>query len=1273
MKKSMNLFSIANIQVRANFLFLAIFFFTVSAINAQQQPVCATPGADGVQEFPAPRNSFFPGMGNDITVNAGATSFTLDAIPPPFLVGGVLYDFGNNQISKGDLLLIIQIQGATINSANTNLYGSGNAANNGSGYLNLNNVGRYEYMVALNNVTSAGGVLKFRAAGSGGGLLYSYQNKPASSTEGVKRFQVVRLMQYSDLTLTSDVKTTPWNGKAGGLIAIDVAGTLNFNGKTINASLTGFRGGFLPSRNIENIQYTDYRSAVAGTNNPGSTKGEGVAGTPRYVWDGYAYVDQGATWQGYPNGDYAKGAPANAGGGGNVHNAGGGGGGNGGKGGAGGYGWPLANENPQTNNRNSLLSLETGGRPGVALPSNVSNGLLFMGGGGGAGDANNSGDGARGGVGGGIVIITANKIAGNGFILANGGKGEPGAVASSGDGAGGGGAGGSVFINVKEPSTGNLYIQAKGGNGGHSTTTDLHGPGGGGGGGIIYYNANGANVTTDVTPGEAGRINAGQPVNAANYADFPAGANKLQNGSLPGTSGVVSSFSKNDLPSYLAASAYCYPALSIKKWRDNPLDSIPAGSMIIYKMRIDNTGGGAKGVRVNDPLPASFTFVSATIDFDTTVGNPQTLNNIGTTTNPVLGTFDLVSGEGAYIEMNVQVPFLTTEGTYHNGVQVGYLDPTRVSGAHERIIYPPLNAISGQNTTYSTGNETVGGSNYNANQEGEEVIVVRPEIGISKTINNACADTAGNIYSIVLLNPNSYTLTNVSVTDVIDPELDVLSASGSGWTVSNSGNTYTLTLNTLAAATGATPFTSAAINITVRPKTTATKNSWINTATVPTSKGTSSSSVIMYQKPTTATASQVVFTGQCVDGIYYIQGNQPTVGVGKWEFVGASGTAFFENPNQRNTRILGMQPQQTVSVIWKITNSSCGSVSSPPLSFTAPIRPTATISGGGTICSGAALDSAPAITVSLTPTSGYKRIKYIDGGGFERFILSAENATSINIPRDYAGSYTLLEVKHTNTSSSNISTFNWNTVCPGTVSGIAQINVIAAAPVGGVINYHGGPVCKGEVVPMSLVLTGHAGKVVGWRSSTNGINDWSGIISGTENITSYSPIVNANIYYRAEIGNASSTNCFPNTFSASVYLVIKDCTDLSITKTVNNQTPDAGSTVTFTVTASNTKEQNTTGVVVQDKLPNGYTYQSHNAAAGTTYNQVTGVWNIGGLNTGQSRVLTITAIVNQSGQYTNKAVISCVEQETNYANNTAEVTPVPNCDVRNISPKTSKP
>ena len=63
------------------------------------------------------------------------------------------------------------------------------------------------------------------------------------------------------------------------------------------------------------------------------SKGEGIAGTPRYIFNGTSVVDTGV--EGYPNGSFARGAPGNAGGGGtdsdisaNQMNSGGGGGAN---------------------------------------------------------------------------------------------------------------------------------------------------------------------------------------------------------------------------------------------------------------------------------------------------------------------------------------------------------------------------------------------------------------------------------------------------------------------------------------------------------------------------------------------------------------------------------------------------------------------------------------------------------------------------------------------------------------------------------------------------------------------------------------------------------------------------------------------------------------------------------------------------------------------------------------------------------------------------------
>ena len=80
------------------------------------------------------------------------------------------------------------------------------------------------------------------------------------------------------------------------------------------------------------------------TNNANGSKGEGIAGTPRYVNYNFTLIDN--VVEGYPSGSFARGAPGNAGGGAtdsnppaNDQNAGGGGGGNGGPGGRGGNGW----------------------------------------------------------------------------------------------------------------------------------------------------------------------------------------------------------------------------------------------------------------------------------------------------------------------------------------------------------------------------------------------------------------------------------------------------------------------------------------------------------------------------------------------------------------------------------------------------------------------------------------------------------------------------------------------------------------------------------------------------------------------------------------------------------------------------------------------------------------------------------------------------------------------------------------------------------------------
>ena len=234
---------------------------------------------------------------------------------------------------------------------------------------------------------------------------------------------------------------------------------MDFNGFTIDASSKGFRGGYgiiaNSGANINSVY------VVPSADNRSVGKGEGIAGTPRYMWDGFNQVDNIA--EGLPGGSYGKGAPANAGGGGNDHNAGGGGGGNGGPGGVGGDG---------------VLSLGSGfgaypngGRPGSITYTAGSPDItrLIMGGGGGGGDANNALTGVKGGVGGGIILINVETITGTGTILANGGNGAAGVSGINPDGAGGGGAGGTVYVKVSNPDLAAvLTIEEKGGNGGNT-------------------------------------------------------------------------------------------------------------------------------------------------------------------------------------------------------------------------------------------------------------------------------------------------------------------------------------------------------------------------------------------------------------------------------------------------------------------------------------------------------------------------------------------------------------------------------------------------------------------------------------------------------------------------------------------------------------------------------------------------------------------------------------------------------------------------------------
>ncbi|RYF29828.1 MAG: hypothetical protein EOO23_06515, partial [Comamonadaceae bacterium] len=143
------------------------------------------------------------------TLPVGATSLTL----------GTRDTRGANvPIVAGDLLLIMQMQDASINTSNNNTYGDGSGS--GQGATSVGRSGLYEWV----RVTNAAGPITFTPP-----LTNSYTQADATAGTPQKRYQVVRAVQYSSLAVNG-ITAPSWNGLTGGVVAVDVRDTLTLGG-----------------------------------------------------------------------------------------------------------------------------------------------------------------------------------------------------------------------------------------------------------------------------------------------------------------------------------------------------------------------------------------------------------------------------------------------------------------------------------------------------------------------------------------------------------------------------------------------------------------------------------------------------------------------------------------------------------------------------------------------------------------------------------------------------------------------------------------------------------------------------------------------------------------------------------------------------------------------------------------------------------------------------------------------------------------------------------
>ena len=730
-----------NFMRRGSWILIVVLALFVCSPRGLAQGVCATAGNDGPGvTLSGVINTYYPGVSS---AGSGATSIQL---------GAARFGGASTPITAGDLLLVIQMQDAGINSSNNNNYGANNGTGRGTNVVN--STGRYEYVVATNFVGLGGGTVTIRGTGAGNGLNNVYTNAAASGTQGQRRFQVVRVPQYSTATLSNGLTAAAWDGSTGGILAFDVAGTLSLAGATVRVSGLGFRGGggrplvggAVSGTNPSNTDYRFLTSATtASTTGAHGAKGEGIAGTPRYVYDAAtgSVVNTGA--EGYPNGSNGRGAPGNAGGGGtdsegssnNEENSGGGGGGNGGIGGQGGNTW----------NANAAR----GGIGGAAFASAAN--LIVLGGGGGAGSRNNSVNvDSSGAAGGGIILVRTGSISNTGTFIADGSNALN---ETANDGGGGGGAGGSIIVTAGSP-LGGLTLQARGGRGGDvwrvlgSSNADRHGPGGGGAGGFIA-------ATAGSSPDVAGGAN-GITTTLFDAYNAAAGAN-----------GATLSITQTQIPG-IRSGAECLPLLTTTKTTSTAnVTNMPAGATATYTITVANAAdrSPATSVSLSDALPASFTYkATGTITLGGGATRPSTTDPTLGATNPAWSSFNIPASGQVQLTFTVDIASSVATGTYQNPATATYLDPVRT-------------VINGTAT-----------SNYNpASSAGEDVNVTsRPDLTISKThTGNFTRGSTTDAYTITVTNsgPVPTNGTTVTVTDTVPAGLTPTAPTGTtpgGWT-----------------------------------------------------------------------------------------------------------------------------------------------------------------------------------------------------------------------------------------------------------------------------------------------------------------------------------------------------------------------------------------------------------------------------------------------------------------------------------------------------------
>lgn len=967
-----------------------------------------------------------------ITAAGGTIVNAYTALTANVVTGATTLNIASSSgLNPGDLIFIIQMQGARVNAGKDTIYpdvASSVPTNTTFGAIN-------QYYNAGNNEFA-----EVNSVPNGTSITLDCGLKNGYSIYG--NVQVIKVPRYTTLSISgSGFITAPaWNGTTGGVAVVEVQNNATIS-STPSFSLTGkgFRGG-----GVEDA--TTFGGNKYGSINAiqGGYKGESIAGDTN-------------VYKALFSGVFARGAVANGGGGGDAHNAGGGGGSNAGTltgydgsgnpvagyatawnlegagfathtspgGGRGGYTFSSSNQNPSTKAPGNAIwggdSRENVGGFG-GRPLDYSTGKLFLGGGGGTGDSND-GYARPGGNGGGMVyMLCYGSLSGAGTIVADGAAAQntnnSGLGCTGKDGASGGGGGGTIVLNVVGgiSLTAGTALSAKGGVGGNQnygsgcTSTEAYGPGGGGGGGYIAVTGT---MPSNSVAGGANGIVSGNLSNIA--SSFPP------NGATAGGSGSTGAVTTPTLtvsasPTLCTNQSTTLTAASSNgtatiNWYNAAAGGSPVASGSTYPVSYATAGtytvyaGSCPGtyrlpviITVNSGL--ALTVTSAT----TCAGGSATLTASGATTYTW-------SPGGATTATIAASPASTTVYT------VNATSGSCTGSATGTITIAPQPTVSVANATICPGGSATltasGASSYIWSPGGQTTasIVVSPSSNTTYSVTGANGTCTNSTTAMVSL--ASTPTVSASSASICAGQTATLTASGAStytwspggvtgatFTVSPSGSsTYTVTgtANTcMAQATGSvsvTPAITLTVNSpTICPSQTATLT--VSGASSYTwSPGGATTSTISASPASTAVYTINASSGVCsaVKTTTITVAAQPTVSAtslsicpGQTATITASGASSYTwSPGGQTTASISVSPVATTDYTVTGSNGACTNTAVATVSITpAPVVSVPSV----TIC--------PAQTATLV-ASGASTYTWNPGGatGSTFTVAPAGNST----------------------------------------------------------------------------------------------------------------------------------------------------------------------------------------------------------------------------------------------------------------------------------------